>query len=105
MVMQDQDFNMCLKGLGNLRTILSFHSIDYPSFYTYCAILLEEPGVIERILRIIVVQEGELGLDVSEDTACLSSFFCEENEPSTRLISAKLESISILINLSFGSES
>lgn len=105
MVMQDQDFNMCLKGLGNLRTILSFHSTDYPSFYTYCAILLEEPGVIERILRIIVVQEGELGLDVSEDTACLSSFFCEENEPSTRLISAKLESISILINLSFGSES
>ena len=73
--------------------MLSCHMNDYPSFFTYSALILES-NVIERMNRLLVCQEGELGLENTYDEEDDSTIYDDaEIEPYSGLISAKEESI------------
>ena len=100
MVMQDFDFSLCLRGLTTLRLITSQNVPDQSNLFSYTAILIES-GTIERLNQIIQAHESEFGSDAAE---VLPQILSESEEPCSKLLSGKEESIGILINLSFGSE-
>ena len=104
MTLQDQDFSLCLQGLTTLRLITANHSTDQPNFFTLTALIIES-GAIERLNRIILSSESEFCFDDAPSYQKeVSPYFLSEEEPESKLISAKLESIGILINLSFGTD-
>ena len=102
MVLQPNDNSLCLKGLTLINLIICDHSEKQTNFFTFCALLIESRA-IELILRILLLREGEFGAEIpiSDVSICSET----DQEPQTLLMSAKIECLGILINLSFSQES
>mmetsp|Transcript_29415 Transcript_29415/g.39133 ORF Transcript_29415/g.39133 Transcript_29415/m.39133 type:complete len:201 (+) Transcript_29415:583-1185(+) len=80
----------------------SEHTKDFPIFFTYSALIIES-GVLTRLNKILLTQESEFEMNQAE--GCHRNFSRNgEAELESPLTLAKVEALSILINLSFNND-